>query len=140
MSTHDQANHPPTLPQERAAGLPRSRTGLIVVKDTVITLARAGPNCGPEHHCPRTAFAPQVGSGSEKFLRGLELIDRGDVACRLGPTEEVTADALTFGERHEATAINVDERCTVGVEDATGISRDGGGAVPAIIGGMGGGW
>lgn len=37
--THDQAHHPPDLPQEETAGLPRSRARLIVAKVVVATFA-----------------------------------------------------------------------------------------------------
>ncbi|MEU0437653.1 hypothetical protein ABZ153_39895 [Streptomyces sp. NPDC006290] len=80
---------------------------------------------------------------SEKLLRGLKLIDRDAVARCLEAAEEVTADALTLGERHQATAVGIDERCAVGIEDAAGVARDGCVAVPgAKVGtvGMGSGW
>jgi hypothetical protein len=35
--THDQANHPPKLLQERTVGIPRSRPGLILLKVRAIT-------------------------------------------------------------------------------------------------------
>ncbi|GAX57377.1 hypothetical protein SO3561_08947 [Streptomyces olivochromogenes] len=46
--THDQANHPPKLPQERTVGIPRSRPGLIILKVRAITLALTRPESPPE--------------------------------------------------------------------------------------------
>jgi transposase len=42
--THDQTNHPPKLPKERTADVPRSATGLIATAVTVTTATQKPPN------------------------------------------------------------------------------------------------